>query len=474
MKKAVKVLAFLLLLGLLLHGADELLFPKNYALTSEWPASSNTEGVYRLEKNSLDLLILGSSKAYTAFVPQILYDEYGVRAYTLGTDLQSPHMSYYWLREGLKRQSPELVVLEASMFFPVIADQPLNTSEAMMRKALDPMRWSFNKLHALWELYRLDKTQNWKSYVFPNLRFHERWKEWSEDDFTLPELRAHNELLGWSPLMERSGLADYQPISVAEDTEYADFAPYMEMYLDRITALCEEKDISLILVLTPDTRANAEQHRTMKAYAEDKGIAFLDFNEQAVWEAMDYDLAADNADYEHPNVSGAQKLSRALGEYLRSVCTIRGGQGSPWENSRSWYRHILDEWALRWETEPEPYCGKLETLACTVFLAAGEDWADTAAPSVRAFLSGLGAKPQEAFWAVLENGSAVSSGTEASASGSFRSGRSRYEIRTAKPCSIVLDGQEQAKEGEGVSLVVYDSPRRRLIDSVCLGNTVIR
>ena len=87
MKKAVKVLAFLLLLGLLLHGADELLFPKNYALTSEWPASSNTEGVYRLEKNSLDLLILGSSKAYTAFVPQILYDEYGVRAYTLGTDL---------------------------------------------------------------------------------------------------------------------------------------------------------------------------------------------------------------------------------------------------------------------------------------------------------------------------------------------------------------------------------------------------
>ena len=347
-------------------------------------------------------------------------------------------------------------------------------SEEMMRKAMDPMRWSFNKLHALWELYRLDKTQNWKSYVFPNLRFHERWKEWSEDDFTLPELRAHNELLGWSPLMERSGLADYQPISVAEDTEYADFAPYMEMYLDRITALCEEKDISLILVLTPDTRANAEQHRTMKAYAEDKGIAFLDFNEQAVWEAMDYDLAADNADYEHPNVSGAQKLSRALGEYLRSVCTIRGGQGSPWENSRSWYRHILDEWALRWETEPEPYCGKLETLACTVFLAAGEDWADTAAPSVRAFLSGLGAKPQEAFWAVLENGSAVSSGTEASASGSFRSGRSRYEIRTAKPCSIVLDGQEQAKEGEGVSLVVYDSPRRRLIDSVCLGNTVIR
>ena len=193
MKKAVKVLAFLLLLGLLLHGADELLFPKNYALTSEWPASSNTEGVYRLEKNSLDLLILGSSKAYTAFVPQILYDEYGVRAYTLGTDLQSPHMSYYWLREGLKRQSPELVVLEASMFFPVIADQPLNTSEAMMRKALDPMRWSFNKLHALWELYRLDKTQNWKSYVFPNLRFHERWKEWSEDDFTLPELRAQHE-----------------------------------------------------------------------------------------------------------------------------------------------------------------------------------------------------------------------------------------------------------------------------------------
>ena len=473
-KTAAKALLFLLLLALLIQGANALLLPKNYALTSDWPASSNTEGVYRLERNSLDLLILGSSKAYTAFVPQILYDEYGIRAYNLGTDLQSPLMSYYWLREALKRQSPKIVVLETSMFFPVIADQPLNTSEAMMRKAMDPMHWSFNKLHALWEIYRLDKNQNWKSYVFPNLRFHERWKEWNEDDFTLSELRAHNELLGWSPLMEKSGIDDYLPVHTAPHTVSAGFAPYMEMYLNRITDLCREEGIVLVLVTTPDTRASAAHHRKIEDYAASNSLHFLDLNASEDYEAMDYDFAADNADYEHPNVSGAQKLSRSLGEYLLSVCPVQGGQGSAWENGRTYYDHILDEWSLRWEVVPERYCAKLEELACTVFLAAGEDWADTTTASVQTFLSRLGAEPQKVFWAVLENGVPVSVGTETETFGSFRFGRSRYEVQTTQPRSISLDGQEQAKEGKGVSLVVYDSQRHRLIDSVCLGNTVIR
>ena len=103
-----------------------------------------------------------------------------------------------------------------------------------------------------------------------------------------------------------------------------------------------------------------------------------------------------------------------------------------------------------------------------------KNWADTVTPSVQAFLNRLGAEPQKAFWAVLENGVCVSSGTETEAFGSFRSGRSRYEIRTTQPCSITLDGLQQAKDGGGIVLVVYDSLRRRLIDSVSLGNTVIR
>ena len=473
-KTAAKALIFLLLFAFLFHAANALLLPKNYALTSDWPASSNTEGVYRLERNSLDLLILGSSKAYTAFVPQILYDEYGMRAYNLGTDLQSPHMSYYWLRETLKRQSPKIVVLETSMFFPAIADQPLNTSEAMMRKAMDPMRWSLNKMHALWKIYRLDESQNWKSYVFPNLRFHERWKEWNEDDFTLSELRVHNELLGWSPLMEKSGIDDFKPLPTDPLTASTDFAPYMEMYLDRITALCREKGMTLVLVTTPDTRASTAQHRTMEDYAEANALYFLDLNETGNYEAMGYDFAEDNADYEHPNVSGAQKLSHCLGEYLRSMCPVQGGLDSTRENGRTYYKHILDEWSIRWETVPDCYCKKLEELACTIFLAMDKDWANKVTPSVQVFLTRLGAEPEKAFWAVLENGSLVSSGTETDVFGSFRSGRSRYEITTTAPCSIALDGQEVSKEGEGIRLVIYDSLRRRWIDSVCLGNSLIR
>ena len=130
---ALKALCFLLLLALLLNAVTELVLPKDYALTSLWPATSNAEGLYRLKRNTLDVLILGSSKAYTAFIPQELYDGWGIRAYDLGTDLQSGLISWYWLKEALRFQKPAAVVLEIHDFFPVYDYLPLNAPEAMIR-----------------------------------------------------------------------------------------------------------------------------------------------------------------------------------------------------------------------------------------------------------------------------------------------------------------------------------------------------
>ncbi len=51
----------------------------------------------------------------------------------LGAQQQSLPVSYFWLMEALRYQSPSVVVLDT---------EPLNSSEAAVRLAMDSMRWS--------------------------------------------------------------------------------------------------------------------------------------------------------------------------------------------------------------------------------------------------------------------------------------------------------------------------------------------
>lgn len=51
----------------------------------------------------------------------------------LGAQQQSLPVSYFWLMEAFRYQSPSVVVLDT---------EPLNSSEAAVRLAMDSMRWS--------------------------------------------------------------------------------------------------------------------------------------------------------------------------------------------------------------------------------------------------------------------------------------------------------------------------------------------
>ena len=471
---ALKALCFLLLLALLLNAVTELVLPKDYALTSLWPATSNAEGLYRLKRNTLDVLILGSSKAYTAFIPQELYDGWGIRAYDLGTDLQSGLISWYWLKEALRFQKPAAVVLEIHDFFPVYDYLPLNAPEAMIRKAIDPMRWSTVKAEAVLDICRRDSEHSLLSYAFPHIRFHERWKDLGEDDFTLPVLRRHNELMGFSALPHESGITDYRPYRVGAETEAADFVPLMEEYLERIAALCREKGILLVLTCVPDTRATPERSACAAAFAERHGLPWLDYNEESLYASVGYDFAADNADFEHPALSGAIRLTAALGSFLRERLALPAREDAQWEEGRAVYEARKADMSLVRETDPAAYSRCLNEPRYTVFAAAGTGAARVLPPEAFAAWTdgplGEALSAGQPFAAVIEGGETVRLKTEAGElRGSFRDGKSRFRLTAGEEREILLDGEAFSVPGDGISLVVYDTQRRMVLDRVCLG-----
>ena len=482
-RSLIRLAIFLLILLFSIHLITLLFLPKNYIQTSQWPATSNVEGFYSLERDSLDVLFLGSSKSYTSFIPHLLYRDYGIQSYNLGTDLQSGFVSYYLLKDVFLRQHPKAVVLEMSGFFPLYSSLPLNAPEAMLRKALDPMPWSESKLQAILDLRRLDNTQDWKSYFFPVLRFHDRWKDLNEDDFTADQLKKHYEYLGFSPLYQTCGLP-FEPLNVeAADHEAispAPFHPIMEQYLDQIVSLCLKNSCELILVSTPDDRFSVQQHMQAAKFAQQHQLLYLDYNEASLYNGVKYCFAEDNADYEHPSLSGARKLTSALGDTLRRHISPVAQDSPLWKQSMFALQEMQTDLDLVREPNPSDYLQLLKNPRYTVFMLydaalTPSQTLNSVFSSARDFLIGIlspAASFEDSFFALIEGGNCTCFEVdESSCFGSFRSGRSIYHSCIGAPTMLQLDDISISANQDGVLIVVYDTARRMILDAVTLGSS---
>ena len=140
LSNGIRTIAFLMILLSILYCINQVLMPKYILKNSTWPTTSSYNQFYEMEENSIDVLFLGSSVAVNAFSPQEIYNDYGIRSYNLGSEQQSIFLSYFWLKEALRFQSPEVVVLDTKFLFELHPESIINTTEGLTRKCLDPMK----------------------------------------------------------------------------------------------------------------------------------------------------------------------------------------------------------------------------------------------------------------------------------------------------------------------------------------------
>ena len=445
-KYAVKLAVFLILLAVSLGAVNRLLIPKYY-YNSDWPTTSTYLDFYNLDKNSVDVLFLGSSHCAAAFSPVELYREYGIRSYNLGCEQQNLLVSYYWLKEALRFQKPEYVFLDTFMLFPYNEEEALNTAGEDTGKAVDVMKWSPVKLEAIYNICRLDPEQKLSAYLFPNERFHTRWKGLSEGDFTLRTMAAQETLMGFRPLDFNVDIQGYETFGKCkeEEKEYAETVAVMEVYLDKILQLCEEKNIRLVLVKTPTMFYSREAYNTVCSYAAEHGIEYLDFNEESLYAAAGLDFSYDSCDTDHVSVSGAKKISDYLGEWLK-VEGLAGREDAQWEKRVLFEEHCRRDLNLKGITNYDQYLQELEDENYAVFIVAlGENEND---------------------YTVTDGGKLVAekSGREVLAGqGTVRKGLTWYSI---EPDSITVDGSRYPLSQGGINILIYCKEKRQVIDKV--------
>ncbi|MBO4815546.1 MAG: hypothetical protein J5507_01045 [Clostridia bacterium] len=257
---------------------------------------------YKQEKNSINVLVLGSSHAYSSFNPYLIEEQTGLITYDFCTQQQPIWITYYYLKEALKYQTPKYLILEVHM---AVANNEDYSEEQVNRDAIDKMKFSLNKINAI--RTSVQNINDQISYYFSIIKYHSRYKEINENDKKTAFSGYTINNKGYIGLPKTDYKCDYKNY---ENEEIEKIHDKSEDYLKRIIKLSKENNIKLILVKTPAVYSENEYKKLnyINKIAVENDIMFLNYIKNI--EALYLDFNNDFYDKGHLNKLGSEKFTK--------------------------------------------------------------------------------------------------------------------------------------------------------------------
>jgi len=322
-KKPVKLAVTAIITIAILALLQNLLMPKY--MTEILEGALITE-YYREENRNHDVIFIGDCEVYENFSPVTLWQEYGITSFIRGSAQQLIWHSYYLLEETLKYEKPKVVVFNVlSMKY----DKP--QKEAYNRMALDGMPLSLTKIKAIQASMMED--EKFITYIFPILRYHSRWSELTSEDF---KYLFRKDKITHNGYLMRVDVKPVTTIPQARKLANYEFSDICYEYLDKMTQLCKENGIELVLIKAPTLYPHwyDEWDKQMEDYAEENGLLYINFLKYTDEIGIDYQTDTYDAGL-HLNLSGAEKLSRYFGRILKEKFSLPDHRTNE-ELSRGW------------------------------------------------------------------------------------------------------------------------------------------
>ena len=271
-----------------------------------------------------DVVFISDCEVYENFSPVTLWEEYGISSYIRGSAQQLIWQSYYLMEETFKYESPEVMVFNV---LEMKYDTPSSTGDSSQREAynrmtLDGMRWSDSKVNSIYASMTSEEKEKdgiW-SYIFPILRYHDRWSEISSEDFNYLFSRDKVTDNGYLMQVKVNPVQDEYFVKPLVDYSFGDNAYY---YLDKMVELCKSHGTQLVLVKAPSLSPiwYDEWEEQIEEYAQAHDLLYINFLE--LIDEVGIDWNSDTYDQGlHLNVYGAEKLSRYFGQILSDECGV--------------------------------------------------------------------------------------------------------------------------------------------------------
>lgn len=299
-------------------------------------------GFYTQDRNSMDVVYIGSSAAYAYFNAPMAFHEYGFSTYDFCSGAQPLSAAKYLIKEAQKTQDPKVYIVDLREVCSEI-DDPI-----YIRRVTSYMPWSVNRIAAargmMKSLVDTDRSEIW-DYLLVYPFFHNNWEtkltdgsgefienlystfysEWRTDGSLLPRLKRSTEV-GEDQMVHKGYLniwydaQDWHNELLIDRTMYETAASALpnkqEAALRELCEYCTKLDTPVLFVSSPSVLWPEYYAQLNWAYdiISSYGLSYFDGNA-----AMDEMGLIDSADwYEggHLNSFGAAKYTRCLSEYL--------------------------------------------------------------------------------------------------------------------------------------------------------------
>ena len=300
------------------------------------------DGFYEKDKNTIDMLFVGTSVVHTGVDVNYLYHEYGFTSYDLSADQMSSQNVYAFLKEALKYQVPKVVFVDV---------QSLSWAEAASATSLhynyDFMHQGINRIKGIKE----NKNVSSEGNLFPFLEYHTRWEELNETDFCYLFQDKLNMLNGYFIYMLTNAAAVPATYEKTQDTLSELGYTYTEENLNKIISLCNEKGMKCILFRTPQsyTENQAKYCNAIEKYAIENEVDFWNFNDY--YSEIGVDFSTDFVDGQHLNYIGSRKFTAFLGTMIAEQLEYtdhRGMDGyEEWDVAYDYENYLIHAYEIR-------------------------------------------------------------------------------------------------------------------------------
>lgn len=286
-----------------------------------------------------DVVFIGDCEVYENFSPAVLWQEYGINSYIRGSAQQLIWQSYYLLEDTLRYETPKVIVFNV---LSLKYNEP--QKEAYNRMTLEGMKWSLSKVKSIQA--SMTDSEHFLDYVFPILRYHSRWSDLDKEDV---EYLFRSRRVSHNGYYMRVDVKPAENVPAGQPLADYSFGENAMSYLDKMTELCEEKGIQLVLIKAPSLYPYwyDEWEEQVEAYAEEHGLLYVNFLELTEEAGIDFSQDTYDAGL-HMNLSGAEKLSRYFGQILTEETAVTDRRDEPalceaWEKKLAEYELDKEE-----------------------------------------------------------------------------------------------------------------------------------
>ncbi len=360
-KRAVSLTAAALITLLLVLIINDTLIMKRYN------GITPMKSMYAQEKDSIDVLCIGSSHIGINLDVAQLWKDYGIAAFNLWSASQAFWNTYYDLREVYKTQSPAVVVIEMRSIYSM---DEYNDDRSQTMSTLG-MKFNLNRLKAVTVTAPKEK---WLSLFFGLPVYHTRYSELTAEDFDY--YPWNGDLVYDKGGSVRYGYGEevsYNDADREAITEKAQLMDKQVYWLSKCIEICQKNGSEVVLLKTSDTYAfriyGQKFFNAAADLADEYGVPFINCN------AMDEELGITYRDYwtdGHLNTSGARKTAAWLGGWMKEQYDIPDRRGDAAYESWDVFAENMDREYVTVITEKTAYLEEIEAQGLALEETDGE------------------------------------------------------------------------------------------------------